>query len=186
MWKLLVVLLIAVCWLRAAEGALPAIGDDPRIWENHSLVYAMVKDIEEGEPGHFTVTLSPMATLSGTFDCGLHSEIVSPLSTWMMVSSIKAAPERGDKVLAVVRPKSVEGEDDTGADEYLITASLVTFMPGGSALVKVTGFEDPVVAEVLEKIRETRAKGHQQGAEEEPASQTGDTPHDSATERARG
>ncbi len=56
-------------------------------------------------------------------------------------------------ILAVVRLKDPEYPED----RHWIVSDICTFMPGQSALVVISGLEDPKVAATLKKIQGARA-----------------------------
>lgn len=150
-------LLIVVLSVGATNGAIETINaDDEGIWQDHSLVYAMVTAVTNVGQGQYKLTIRPVATLSGKFDCGLSLDVVLTMIVGE-VSAIPAPPEAGSKTLMLISQKDLETTEGK-QQEYRVPSSLISFMPGKSACIKVSGIEDRVVSEIAETLRKARMK----------------------------
>ena len=58
-------------------------------------------------------------------------------------------------MIAVVRDQVLIHEDPTPRN--VIVSDTCTFMAGGSALVAITGLDDPAVSKTLERLQKARA-----------------------------
>lgn len=153
----LAVLIVAILLVGVAHGAMDTVNaNDEEFWQAHSLVYALVTAVTNAGQGEYRVTIHPVATLTGKFDCGLSRDVVLTMIVGE-ASAIPAPPEAGSKTLMLIRQKDMATAEGTQR-EYRIPSSLMSFMPEKSACVKVSGIEDKVVSEVAESLRRARIK----------------------------
>jgi hypothetical protein len=139
-----------------SNGGLETSSADAIIGGDYSIIIARVKDVhkEVGDKpdSTHTLTIEPLATIAGLFDPSKYATI--KVALWAATeSSVDAAPDRGSLILAVIHPYEVRGER-----RICITASMCTFMPGGSACVTVTGMNDKRILQTLDWVREERVK----------------------------
>jgi hypothetical protein len=137
-----------------AAGLATRRGDERGYWEQDrtSVVVAVLRDLRRA-PDHTDIrsrhaTLVPMATVSGSFDPGLHPTL--PVRLWVVPpgTSIRGEPPEGATVMAVIAQQD---------DGYLIVPDVCAFMPEpGAALVVVDGPGDPKVAQTLKRIQDVR------------------------------
>jgi len=158
----LLFVLASTCCLGYANAAMNTIGaDNEELWQDHSLVYAIVKSVTNVGQGEYRITISPVATFSGKFDCGRTSEVAMTLIAGE-ASAISAPPEAGSRALFFVREKEVPQAGGRMIKEFRIPSSIVSFMPAKSAFTKVSGIEDKVIEDVVLTVRNARTKTGQQ------------------------
>ncbi len=166
-----VAVILAIAGSTAVKGAD---GSDPQLWESANVLYAEVVNVQHIVGIEYRIALRPIATLSGTFDPALHSEILAYASIgdqWIDGSLIRKVPEKGAKVVVLVeRLSSPPSQPDT----YGIPNGPLNF-GSGVGLIEVTGFEDPKVTEMIESVRKIRGKQREEAekakAEPKPAAE---------------
>ena len=141
---------------RAAGAISTFSGEYVRQWQDHSLLYARVMAVTNTARDQYQVTVDPLATLTGTFDCGLSARLAVRLYIGFP-GRIEAAPEPGATVLMLVYQKSPLVPGAGPRPGYVVSPDIVEFMPGGSGCVRVSGMEDKTVAEVMDRVRRARA-----------------------------
>lgn len=138
----------------STHAALPSLSDDTE--ENwgpgkFSVIAAKVRDAERLPDYSWKAVLIPRATITGTFDPGLHSELPVTFNAESTgTTSIRRAPKAGDTVIAVIY---------SSGNAWSVTIHLCSFMPDGSSMMIVDGLDDPRVAQTLKNIQTSRAKG---------------------------
>lgn len=169
--------ILVTLWCSCAGAASYTIdGRTEETWSKGALfvVVATVKTVHPVErmPEDATthvVTLVPHATLAGSFDAGLQPEITAPMSVGLYETSIKSAPPAESLAIVVVLRRKEH-------PSLCVAGATIAFVPGGSALTVVTGWDDPRIAETLKRIQTARAKPTTQptdGAPTQPATQPG-------------
>lgn len=158
--------LIASClvlWLgtRVFGGIDSLEGGDEGLWDEggHSLIVARVRSVEalpsKVGPTHRAV-LEPLATLAGHLDPSAQSTIVVLLYAQAMGTSVHAAPEKGDWILAVIWAAATDG--DERQKSLYIESAFCRFMPKDAAVVVIRGLDDSIVKETLTRIQTSRLK----------------------------
>ena len=152
--------LIACLVAGQSLGALPTTtGREPGLWTdgNYCVVVGTIHEIRRNTADNrVQASLVPKATLAGSFDPSLHPQVRVDFRTGT-TSSIRHVPAKGATVLAVIRWGMAVEEGSHTRKANWIVSDLCTFMPDRSALVVITGLDDPRVAQTLERIREARA-----------------------------
>lgn len=131
-------------------------GTSPALWKVQSLVYAVVEDVSDPEHpygGDHTMTIRPIATLTGKFDCGLYSKLEVIFNVGE-VSFIKSIPKVGRKVVLLLE----EDIRNVTKQSHYVPPSGVSFMPTECAIAEVTGIEDPAVIKIMAAVRKARTE----------------------------
>ena len=105
-------------------------------------------------PGRYTATFVPLATITGSFDCGMYPTFPVTFYATGVTTSIEDAPEENATILGVMEfvPKGTEAPMDTG----FFVSHICHFMPKDSALITIKGLDDPLVRETLKKVQDAR------------------------------
>jgi hypothetical protein len=142
-----------VVWVRYPLLRAPIAGNEPGLWDDHSLVYGNVTSIYE--PGLDRARQRPAkvqfdvkATLVGKFDPALEPNITCAIDYSPANSAIKSLPQPNSRIVAVLH------RADGG--RFHITNETFLFMPNKSALAVVSGLDDPKVEEVTSHLRALR------------------------------
>ena len=134
--------------------------DHRELWTSgrYSLIVGTITGIKADKsrdvPGWYTATLTPSATISGSFDCGAYATIPILFNACRFDTSIKEVPKENAAVMGFMEllPKGEEWPADSG----FFVASLCEFMPHESSLVTVKGLDDPIIHDTLVKIQGAR------------------------------
>jgi hypothetical protein len=146
---------LCIAWLLLATTAFGMVrqtqdGKTERFWDNHILVYAETSEFKpvDNRVGVYTLKVRIKAVVTGDFDPASGREIVAE----MYLHYDDSAPvSRGKSSSSALVLLEREG------DGYRVPSYGYRFMPPhGSAVLEVTGFDDPKVAVVIKHIRKLR------------------------------
>jgi hypothetical protein len=165
-------------------GTLNSNVNDQDFWRFSSVIYAEVlgsRRYNAGDASSYTmdeITLLPIATLSGSFDCAYVGEFTA--GTWVnrMSSHIQKFPPKGAKVI-VLLSHGIPDKELSKKRSFVIPNGGCACFPGVQlegqnvgklypCLFEVTGFDDPKVTQTIENLRKLRAK-HREEAEKAQA-----------------
>ena len=144
---------LACASINADGGAITKSGREEDSWTKGRLfviiasVATVVRSAGESEDETHRITLVPHATLAGSFDVSLHPQIVAPTVAGIYGTSIKEPPPTGSLAIVVLCPHD---------GELWVDSASIAFVPGGSALTVVDGWNDPRIAETLKNIQAAR------------------------------
>ena len=160
--RLLLAIFAITCLAYRAGAARDMIdGEEKDLWQNHSLLYARVKAVMRQTNSileQYTVTIEPVATLGGRFDCSSCAQLGLNMYTGIVDSTIPAPPEPGSKVVILIQERKAQSSEVKGRLEYFAWGAYVMFMPSGAECITVSGIDDRVIGEIMEKLRAARAK----------------------------
>jgi hypothetical protein len=140
-------------------------GDEPDTWNKeggYSVVVARLTDIRKQPAGSANGThvgrLEPLVVLAGTLDPTSISFLNVDIVVSGATSSVTSLPEDGSLVLTVVLWRTHTDSADRVPDRApMVATASCEFMPGRSALVPITGLDDPNVEQTLVRLRRARA-----------------------------
>jgi hypothetical protein len=135
-------------------------GKEFGLWTDDHCVVAVVRvesavDLKRTEGANYSITVTPLATLAGNLD---PTEIRTlTLSTYVggVTSSIKAPPQEGSLVIAVLYLNVLVGDDTDRTN--VIFCETAEFMPNRAGMCSIEGLNDPKVRETIERLRDARA-----------------------------
>jgi hypothetical protein len=141
------------------SGILFDSGENEEQWDHAAVVYAEIKavDVErrnEDAKGyriaseHHVVTIRPLASLAGTIDTSVVTEVRSIVVFGFGRGVMEEPPTPGSKALVVLH--RFDGQ-------FSIFDGAVGYLPGHMPIVEVKDFSDPKVAEAIEMIGKLRA-----------------------------
>jgi hypothetical protein len=138
--------LSALAWI----GPLVEDGKEDGFWDTRSVVYATVMTVtpitEETDFHTHTLKLRIHATITGKYDAAAAPIVIAKTRIQPAGrSALDAPPELGKRAVILLNLT------DAG---YEIPASVFLFM--GAGVREVKGYDDPVVAEVIDRIRKLR------------------------------
>jgi hypothetical protein len=142
---------------------------DARCLGVYSVVYGKILSVsgDTASAPVVTVTLSVEATLAGVFDAAVTPRVVSRIAYGGdFGTALRKRPEPRTHVAALV-VKLSDGRN-------VICDSFVSFMPGAQPLVAVRGFDDPIVGEIIARLRESRIFGTPRNLNTRPRGFKGD------------
>jgi hypothetical protein len=153
---LLFTLLIAKSFSAASARTPTDKGEAAGYWDNHSVVIAEVKSARRRRGSDFydLLRLRPIGCLSGSLDPAQTPE----MNTWVVLGSqisvIQDDPTPGDFVLAVVRSRSADEQEQPG---FYIPYWYANYMPAEHACLLIVHPTAPrVVDDALMAIRKAR------------------------------
>ena len=147
----------------ASAGWGKLVGDERELWtDGHfNVVLGNITQIKHNvtDSSRYDAKFKPSVTIAGRFDCSNVLEfsvtffITPPGSGWV-TSAITDIPSDGAMVMVVMEftPRGKGVPNDSGS----IASQICEFMPHSSALVVVSGIEDPEIANTLLQIRRAR------------------------------
>jgi len=104
----------------------------------------------------YTVTIEPVATLGGRFDCSSRAQLGLSMYTGIVANT--PPPEPGNRVVILIEEREVQPPKAERRQEYLAPIAHVRFMPDGNGCITVSSIDDRVVGEIMDKLRAARAK----------------------------
>jgi hypothetical protein len=162
----------AILAIAGSCAVIGADGTDPRLWESGSVLYAEVVNVEHNVGNTYRIALRPIATLSGSFDPAIHTEISTNASIGDQLvdgSLIRKVPEKSAKVVVLVQRLV---SPPSQPNSYGIPNGPLNF-GSGIGLVEVSGFDDPKVTEMIESVRKIRSKQREEAEQKAAAEKKG-------------
>lgn len=159
--RLLLALMVTLLPIgRASATVSTTHANDEGLWKDSSLVYLHINAVTNTGPIDYRIVARPIATLAGRFDCGASEEVVLRMQAGYMGSPIRTPPSAGDRVLMLIYEVDPENSYAASLGRFYVPGNYVTFMPGNNVRIRVTSIEDPVVGEIMQKIREGRLQSN--------------------------
>lgn len=149
-------LLLSPIAARAGVGSIT--GKEPWLWtqEGICVLVGVIQNIENDNAPRSSAkiaVLRPAATIAGRFDPSEQAALPVRFYPGGANTSIGSVPPERALVIAVVQVS----RDDKGHLKGFIRSDYVSFMPGSSALVVLSGPDDPRIAQTLARIQKARS-----------------------------
>ncbi len=146
------------------------------------MLYAETTAVNKNSAGSYTISIKPLASLSGAFDCAAEPNLSAyALFGSPKISAISDAPRPGSRIIILIQETVVE-KNLSGRQplRFEVPNGDIAFFPKEKrdvrpAIFEVTGFDDPKVTETIENLRKLRGKQREEAekakAEPKPAAE---------------
>jgi len=145
-----IVFLLTTLAARPGVAARPSLfGSEDRFWDTHSVAFAEIVSVDSDDSKLVaTVNLNIRATLAGALDPAVRPALRVRAEYGLAGAAIEIPAVKSKVIVVLCR---------TPKGDFLIPSYRYCFMARGEAICAVDSFEDPLVAQVIEKLRAASA-----------------------------